>query len=348
LLAEIFNLRETFNYSLSVKPNRGVAAVFRFQLLPIRLGSILGAVCLLAVSQADAQRPQVRAPLASDGTLQWRFEKDQALSMVSDQTTRISISVAGQMITSENQNLNEMTMRILDVNEEGTATISVTIDRMKMDIDANGQRMQLDTSSQEEAAGEAVGPMAEVAQMVQPMIGKAISQKMAPSGKIFDVNVPEDMLPQDQSNPLAAALMSKKNLEEMTSRASLEFPKPDLEMGFSWQVKAELEMGPATVETTTDYTYLGVKEGKDGPVHVIEGKIQLRFPQGVAGNNVEIVNEDSTSLFYFDGVQGRLRGSELFQDMTMRINNAGQVAEQQIAQTMKTTVELLKESENPQ
>jgi hypothetical protein len=76
-------------------------------------------------------------------------------------------------------------------------------------------------------------------------------------------------------------------------------------------------------------------------VHVIEGKISMKFPQGVAGNDIDIVKQEATTLFYFDGIQGRLRGSELFQDMKMRISTAGQVAEQQIVQTMKTTMELL-------
>jgi hypothetical protein len=176
------------------------------------------------------------------------------------------------------------------------------------------------------------------------MIGKAITQKIAPSGKIFDVEVPEDMLPKDQNNPVAAALMSKKSLEEMTSRASMEFPKSNPEMGETWQVKAELDMGPASVETLTDYTYLGVKEGRDGPVHVIEGKITMKFPQGIAGNDIEILQQDATALFFFDGIQGRLRGSELFQDMKMRISTAGQLIEQHIVQTMKT--EMLLKSEN--
>lgn len=296
-----------------------------------------GLILLVVASSGAAQDAQYRAPLPSDGELRWRFEKGQAISMVTDQSTSMNIDVSGQKLSNETKNLNELTMKIAEVDSEGTATASVTIDRMTMEIQANDQIMQFDTSDPESAEG----PMADVAKMLQPMIGKAIIQKMAPSGKIFDVNVPEDMLPQDDGNPLAAALMNKQNLEEMTSRASLEFPESKPEMGYTWQVKAELEMGPASVETITDYTYLGVKEGKEGPVHVIEGKVQMKFPQGVAGNDVEIVKEEATTLFYFDGVRGRLRGSDLFQDMKMKITTAGQVAEQQIVQTMKTTMELV-------
>lgn len=286
------------------------------------------------VGSAAGQATQYRAPRDSDGELRWKFKKGQVFRMITEQNTSMSMSIGQQPVKSENQNINEMTLHIDDVDSEGTAKAAAVLDRMMMQIEANGQKMGFDSNDEDETA---IGPFAEVIKMIRPIIGKRISQDMASTGKISNVNVPDDMLPEG-GNPIVAGMLNKKSIEEMTSRGSLEFPASKLELGHTWQVKAEMNMGPAQVSTTTDYKYLGVKEGQDGPLHVIEGKISMSFPQGIAGGTIEIVHEDSTATFYFDGVNGRLHGSELHQDMKMKISAGGQSTEQHVLQKMKMSL----------
>lgn len=284
---------------------------------------------------AVAQSSQYRAPRESDGELRWKFQPGQVFRMITEQNTSMSMTIGSQPIQTSTQNINEMTLAIGEVDSQGSAKATATLDRMMMQMEAGGQKMSFDTAEEDDQNN---GPMIEVANMIRPMIGKQISQEMAASGKVSNVNVPDDMLP-DASNPIAAGMLNKKSLEEMSSRGSLEFPQSKMEMGHTWQVKTEMEMGPAKVATTTDYKYLGVKEGPDGPLHVIEGKISMQFPQGVAGSNIDVVDEDSKATFYFDGVKGRLHGTELQQDMKLKISAGGQSSQQHVVQSMKMRFE---------
>jgi len=296
---------------------------------------LVGGWVLLLSGSVAAQSTQYRAPRETDGELRWKFQQGQIFRMITEQNTSMSMTINDQPFKTANKNVNEMTLAIGEVSSDGTAKATASLDRMMMDMDANGQKMSFDTADE---AGEAIGPMAEVANMIRPMIGKLISQEMSASGKVSNVNVPDDMLP-DAANPIAAGMLNKKSLEEMSSRGSLEFPVSKMDMGHTWQIKADMEMGPAKVTTTTDYKYLGVKEGPDGPLHVFEGRISMQFPQGVAGSTIDVVDEDSKATFYFDGVKGRLHGTELAQNMKMKISAGGQSSEQHVVQSMKMTLE---------
>ncbi len=277
-----------------------------------------------AATKAPAPPSQYRKAKDSDGMLRWQFQKGQNYSSVTEQATVITVNIPGQPGKTEQKITTEQSLQVLDVNAEGTAKTSSTIERMVMAIDVAGQAMKFDTSSEEEPTG----PLAEAAKLIKQMIGKAILQDMAPSGQISNVEVPDAMI-YSGDNPLASALMNKKSLEEMTTRSSLEFPSDKPDVGTTWQKVAELDMGPVKVLTTTDYTYLGVKEGQHGPSHVIEGKISQTFP-GAPGIELKVVQENSKVLFYFDGIKGFLRSSELNQDLTMEISAQGQKFEQRI------------------
>ena len=298
-----------------------------------RLILTIGGWAVFFASVVSAQATQYRAPRDSDGELRWQFKKGQVLRMLSDQTVSMSMELENRPMKTVNQSINEMTLTIDDVDGEGIAKAAATIVRMTMNLEANGQRFSFDSADE---ADQVFGPMKEISKMIRPMIGKKMTQDMSPTGKISNVNVPEEMLPAND-NPMIAAMLNKKNLEEMSTRGSMEFPKPKLELGHTWQVKADLDMGMMKVAMKTDYTYLGVKEGPDGPLHVFEGKISMSFPQGAAGANVDIVHENSTGTFVFDGVRGLMRSSELHQDMALKIFAGGQTMQQQVLQTMQVS-----------
>lgn len=295
----------------------------------------LGAWGVLLAGFVTAQAPQYRAPRDSDGELRWQFKKGQALRMFAEQNLVMSMTVQNQTGKSVTNSINEMTLSIDDVDSEGTAKAVATIDRMTMEVEGNGQRIAFDSSEKDASK---TGPEAEIAQMIRPMIGKKMTQDLSPNGKISNVNVPDDML-NFGGNPAMAGLMNKKNIEEMSTRGSMEFPHPKLEQGYTWQMKAEMDMGPMKVATTTDYKYLGVKEGQDGPLHVIEAKISMSFPPAAAGVNVQVTEENSSGTFYFDGVRGRMRSSELLQDITMKIGAGGQSMDQHLQQSMRVSFE---------
>ena len=119
----------------------------------LRFKSLTGWICLGAMGlvvaagrPVGAQSAEYRAPTAEDGPLRWQFEAGQKFRLSSDQQTSVSVLVGGQTITSSNRAVNEMTLNILEVDNEGTAQAQATIDRMLIELDTNGQQAQLDTA----------------------------------------------------------------------------------------------------------------------------------------------------------------------------------------------------------
>ncbi len=264
------------------------------------------------------QEIKTREPTASDGKLEWQYSAGREFKMKMDQQIEISMSQgANKMPGSTTHSVTEMTTRIESVDDEGVATASGTIDRMMVSTSAGGIKMSFDSASNEEPAGMS----AEIARMLAPMVGKAMTQKMMPSGRVFDVQVPEEMMDGVKSaNPMMASMFSKQTIEEISTKGSLDFPSPNPAVGEKWEVVVEVQNGPAPVTTKNNYEYLGVTDLDGQPLHVIKVDIGMSFPNGIGGMDVDITREASHGYFYFDGVGGMLKKSSVDQDVTMQIN----------------------------
>ncbi len=286
-------------------------------------------VCLQAQDDLD-----VRKPVDSDGALAWKFTAEQVLKMKMTQDVTMDMDVGGQKMEIVNNSVSEMTLTVDSVDAEGIASVSNVIDRMVLVTEAPGMSVSIDTASDEEYDDVA----AQIADIIQPMIGQAVTQKMAPEGKIFDVEVPEGMLDGASGNPMMAQMFNEEMIKQTTSKANLIFPDRKLSMGDKWENEAEMTLGAANVSTKTTYEYLGVTDVDGSPLHVIRGKISMSFPDGIQGMDVDILDEDSTFLFYFDGNKGHLAKSELDQDVSLEIAAGPQTIAQTIKQTMTIEV----------
>ena len=156
---------------------------------------------------------------------------------------------------------------------------------------------------------------------------------MRTDGKVFDVELP-DGLREVLKNPQMAMMFSEKSFQDMTSKGSMVFPEPNLEIGHSWNVSETMEMAMIKINTSTEYTYRGVADVDGKPLHIIVGKLSMDFPEG----NIEITDEDATITLYFDGVAGRTVKTELNQKMTMVVNAGPQEIAQNLTQTMIMTM----------
>ncbi len=288
-------------------------------------------ICLATLQETNGQEPEVRPPTSADGTLTWKFKKGQVLKMKMDQRINMTMELAGREIKTANNSVNELTLTISDVDDKGTASAKNVIDKMVIDTSAPGAEIKFDSSSDEEPEG----PAQAVASVIKPMIGAEISQKMDRNGKVFDIDVPKGMLDGIKSgNPMMAQMFNENTIKEMTSKSSLVFPGKKLSMGDKWDISSEVPMGPATVKNKTDYEYLGVTEKDGKALHVIRGKVSIAFPDGIQGMEVDVVDEDSTVMFYFDGNAGRMVRSELDQNVTMEIAAGPQQLVQELKQKM--------------
>jgi hypothetical protein len=289
----------------------------------------------LSATAAFGQEIKVREPKSSDGELKWKFTAGQSFKIVTDQTSEMAMNLAGQQMDSKSVTVTESTLNIEKVASDGTATANSSIDRMKMSSDSPMMPMDFDSSSDKNT-----GPLKD---MLGPMIGKPISQTIAPNGKVDDIEFSEDMLEglNSSGDPVMGSMFSESTLTEMVKRATMEFPD-DVKVGKEWEQDMELEMGPMTVSTKTKYTYLGVTDTANGPRHLIRGDVTLTFPEEIQGAAIEVAEQDATAYFYFDGVKGFMDRSTMEQKMVMEISAGGQEIEQEMNQKVVTEITVAK------
>lgn len=284
------------------------------------------------VAEKDKSQQDYRTPKESDGILQWRFNAGQKLGINTDQYMEMAMDFGGQKVVTKTKNVTTGSWLIESVDSAGTAASQMTVDRMKLELDANGMKMDFDTASSEDADPQ----LAEVVDMIKLMIGKPISYEVTSQGKAENVNVPDDMFG-ETSNPILSSLMNKQTFVEMTKSSTLFFPKSTPEIGDTWSDSNELDMGMFVITNKTEYKYLGVEDRPSGPVHVIGATITQEFSEG-GEVEVDIISQNTNAKIYFDGIKGRMLGSQLNQDVKMEISTMGQVIDQHITQKLQVDI----------
>lgn len=277
---------------------------------------------------------KVRKPISSDGELKWKFTKGQQLDVNVEQSTTMAMSASGRDMNTVTSATNSLSMTIDNIDDKGVASATSTINRMKLTTTPPfGPKIEYDSAAEEEAEG--VG--AQFAGMLEPMIGKPMTQKMTSTGKIYDVEIPEEALEGMKSaGPGMGQMFSKRTFEEMVTKSSIEFPESGIEVGKSWSVAADINMGPMPVKTDTRYEYRGVADVDGKPYHIINASISMSFPENPAGAEIKILKEKADLVYYFDGNAGRLAKTTLDQKVEMEIKVAGQEMKQTILQKMVT------------
>ena len=236
---------------------------------------------------------------------------------------------------STTRSVTEMTNRIESVDNEGVASATGTLDRMMVSTKAGNVNILFDSASDAEPEGFS----AEIGKMLSPMIGKPMTQKMAPGGKVFDVQIPDEMLDGiKNANPMFASMFNKQTIEEMSTKGSLDFPSSNPAVGEKWEVIAEVKSGMAPVTTKNQYEYLGVADIDDQPLHVVKVDISMSFPDGINGVSVDVIDESSRGYFYFDGINGMLKKSSVDQDVTTQIGGPAGSLVQNLKQKMTMDV----------
>ena len=290
---------------------------------------------MMADTMEETQEEELatRAPRETDGQLAWKFTEGLSIKIDMDQTTTIGMMIGEQPVNTTTKAVNELSLNITSVDGEGVASAVNTIDRMVVSTKTPALTFEFDSNNEDD--GE--GPAAQMAQMIRPMVGQPMTQKMRANGEVFDVTVPAEALKGMNANPQTAGMFSEKKFQEMATKGSLVFPEPNLEVGRSWTVSQAMDMGVMKVNTSTEYTYRGVADVDGKPMHVVVGDLTMEFP-GNGGPDIEITEQDAAITFYFDGVAGRMAKSELDQDMKMVVRAGGQEITQRIKQSLIMTM----------
>jgi hypothetical protein len=278
--------------------------------------------------------------------LRYKFEPGQKLHFNLAQNMSLAFSGVGvpdQTMTLEQ--VNEMLWTVQEINEDGTARIRQTIERIKMSVAAPSSiDFQYDSASGEEPSGTTA---AKVMPLLTALVGAEFEMSMSPRGEVLEVKVPERVSEALQKSAGAGELgemFTEAGFKKLVQQASPTFPEGDLEPGREWTQVIQLPGSkPESQQTvTTKYRYLGQEDVErkklDAIAMEVEMKLNLAGLADQAGAEVAVKTQRSEGKMYFDREAGRLHASALEGSMDMEITALGRTINAHLEQNVSVTV----------
>lgn len=275
----------------------------------------------------------------ADEPLAWRFTVGETHHYRMTQTMAMTMQLGPQgNQTSDVEQIIDMSWKVLGVDENRIASITQKIDRMRMKLKVGGgQSFDYDTLSDKPAQGMA----AMLAPVMKQLTKTSFDVKMAPSGKVLEVNVPDELIDALKNSPGAAMvgeMMSKEGFKQMVEKGWLVLPEK-LEAGTKWDTAIEMKnpmVGTQTIRTT--YEYKGPRVGDGKNLEAFAPTIDMSFgAEGAPGGvSIKVTKQGSSGEILFNRDAGRLESSKINMDLTMAVAAAGQ----NMTQVMKQVVEM--------
>jgi hypothetical protein len=228
-------------------------------------------------------------------------------------------SIQGAVFSSTVDLAMTMKWQVTGVDQEGTAEMSQAIERMKMTMETPGlESVTYDSASKDIPTG----PAKSVAEGIGPLLGVKFIQRMNDRGEIIDVRLSEEASQALDEVPSGAELkemFSKEGLKSLVNQAAAVLPQQPVRPGDTWQGKSQVASPAGELTMDIKYTYLGTEVRQARPQEKIGVNLALSFPEGTnpLGLSVNIKDQNSSGVLYFDATEGRFVETQLRQQMTM-------------------------------
>jgi hypothetical protein len=271
----------------------------------------------------DADKPDLGWKLAAGQTLRYRFHQ------VSD----LKLTAEGQSDSRLNDLTIDLTWKVESVAEDGRATITQTLDRVKTEVKAGGQSIVYDSAEK-----KAEGPGAEtLSQLYGAAIGAPYTLTLGRDGRIADAKVPEAVTKAIQGSPYqgqadGGSVFSADGLKRMLAQATPELPAGPRPVGATWDEGLDVPSGPLQIGLETQYKLAGVEGDEAAIAAAIQ--IDVRARPG-APIKVTVNSQSGEGEYRFNLRDGRLARSTVKQSFDTSFEAGGRTIGQVVAITMQ-------------
>lgn len=259
---------------------------------------------------------------AADG-LRWKFKEGETLHYRMVQDTQIRMKANGMDNKNSIAQTIDMTWVIDAVDDQGVASMTQTIDRMRMKILTAQGTIHVDSAGGK--LPDALAPSLEP--VFKTLVGAKFTLKMSPEGKITDVVVPKSAVEALEKTPELGSLLSADSLKEMTEQASIPLPGKVVEQGATWTDAKDL----AGVKLEMVYTFVGPEtvDGKTFDKVSTHADLKLDLPQ-TEGLKSEMEKGEMNGTLLFDTATGKVVSSTGKQDLIISISGMGESLRQEV------------------
>ena len=268
--------------------------------------------------------------------LRWKLKAGDRFDVVMKQSNK---QVMNDALEVPHDTTMWITWVVEQIQEDDSILLSQTIDRITVMIEVPGQgKMSYDSSQQQVAQG----PAQTIALMMQPMVGAKLTQTMNRRGKVLDVVIPDEALQGFRRNPMLAQLMSDEIMKDMFTKSAPEFPEEALARGQEWNTNQETKSPLGVMKIQNTFTYQG-QENRDGrQLDRVGSTANIEMgdaPAQAVGATVNLVDQESAGVLFFDNQAGYLVESRMVQNMTMDVALLGNTVRQKLESIQHLTIQ---------
>jgi len=271
--------------------------------------SVLSASALLLVVGGVQAQAQTK--------LRYKFQEGEQLNYVADTKIKMKNDLGGINIVINVNQKTEMSWKFGKVNSDGSAVVTLKIDRMVMDIDAPPPIGGVTIDSKDEKDSDNILAQ-QFSKIIRKMAGKEIVATMSPTGDFTDVKYPKDLEKELKDLTQGLGIGGGGGLEQFTGGGVI-LPKEAIEKGKTWDHKAEMKLPAGAANVDTKYTY----EGPMGDFEKILVKPKMTIDGAKAGFTMKTNEEKSKGYVLFDNKLGRIAESQVTQAMQMTVEMMG-------------------------
>lgn len=275
-------------------------------------------------------------PARAETLMRWKFVPHDVSNFTFSTSMQQDTTLEDTKLKTIAEQVLETTWTIGDVDADGTANMTQTIKRLRMDVktwqnDVLGQAIKLDSASKEQPTGL----NAVLAPMIMGLVNKPISLRVTSLGKIIEFKLSDELLEAQSKSPNGAkmgGIFTPEGLKQMLSQSILTFPEKPLAKGDSWNTALDVDqrdVGKQSVAST--YTYQGADTIGGKKLDVIDSKQETKFqPAKDATGSIELKDQKSSGVIHFDNARGELIDSESSTTMKMKMTMMGRTLDQDI------------------
>lgn len=264
---------------------------------------ILSIVVILSLGSMSAFAQKVKVELD--------LKKGDVYQMVVEMENTINQEMMGQAMNMKQNMVVTMQTKVLDVLANGNYKIEQSYERMKLEVNVNGQQMSLDSD------GDALNPQNAALAKVKEAV---IQYDVTPSGKVSSVSGFEELMQSLGNSPQAAGMMKGMMNDDMMVNFFNYLPKEKVGKGDKYSsVVAMPEM--MNMEITTNYIVNEVS--KEELVLDVDSNIDLEPTEPIVQNGMSMkVKATGTQKgsYVVSREDGMPKSSEIKQEMEMNMS----------------------------
>jgi hypothetical protein len=280
----------------------------------------LGKLLLLALPASSAPGAEV---------LHWKFEEGETIRYRLQHTVEMTTRVQGQDAEAKALTTLDVVWRLGVVGQDGSCTITQTIERIRYAIRSRSARIDYD--SQRQYPNDSL--MNSIRLPLEPLVGQELSYKMYPSGRISDLQLSATLqawLKAKAAGPTAR--LSQSALQHTFWHAPLVLPEVGVSTSDTWKSESKLELPWGPVESRQRMTYRGAEQIAERKFNAID--VSSVVPADDNTRPADATDRQATGTIHFDNVAGRIAAYAFTQDAAASDANP----QQKNAHTLRVTL----------